>query len=187
MPALRAWQRENERIRNTPLPDTLFGRPVTVFGIVASCAHPWLIISALFSNRWKEILLWTHNCHNTLLGKSVEITRCPFLTHFCAFLGLAPRRISCNNAWPFRPAGRSVVLPVALGKYSYAIGKVQHRSSMIRRRVVGLVLGGMDVSLLAGKFVASRLAAQVVKGSISGTVVDPAASAVRDVEVTAVN
>jgi len=58
---------------------------------------------------------------------------------------------------------------------------------MIRRRVVGLVLGGIDVSLLAGKFVASRLAAQVVKGSISGTVVDPAASAVPDVEVTAVN
>jgi len=58
---------------------------------------------------------------------------------------------------------------------------------MIRRRVVGLVLGGIEVSLLAEEFVASRLAARVVKGSISGTVVDPAASAVRDVEVTAVN
>ena len=57
---------------------------------------------------------------------------------------------------------------------------------MIRRRVVGFVLGGMDVFLLAGKFVASRLAAQqVVKDSISGTVVDPAA-AVPNVEVTAV-
>jgi len=44
----------------------------------------------------------------------------------------------------------------------------------------------MDVFLLAGKFVASRLAAQqVVKDSISGTVVDPAA-AVPNVEVTAV-
>ncbi|MGD0922991.1 MAG: hypothetical protein ABSA70_14705 [Terriglobia bacterium] len=57
---------------------------------------------------------------------------------------------------------------------------------MIRRRVVGLVLGGVEVFLLAEKFVASRLAAQVVKGSISGTVVDPTV-AVPDAEVTAVN
>jgi hypothetical protein len=57
---------------------------------------------------------------------------------------------------------------------------------MIRRRVVGVVSGGIEVSLLTEKFVASRLAVQVIKGSISGTGVDPAA-AVPDVAVTPVN
>lgn len=58
---------------------------------------------------------------------------------------------------------------------------------MTHRRLLNLLLWALAVCLLAGSLGASRLAAQVVKGSISGTVTDPTGAAVPDAEVTAVN
>jgi hypothetical protein len=58
---------------------------------------------------------------------------------------------------------------------------------MIHRRLLSLMLWGLAVCLLAGSLGASRLAAQVSKGSISGTVTDPTGAAVPDAEVTAVS
>jgi hypothetical protein len=81
-----------------------------------------------------------------------------------------------------RPVGRDHSRSCA--KYSYLIGKMQQRG-MTYRRVLSLLRWGTVACFLAGSFAATPLAAQVVKGSISGTVINPAGGALPNAELTA--